>query len=133
VDLLTQADALVINGGYSAVSEVFALRKPVFVVPVPGHAEQFVNANLVQELGLGFMATEQSVLEQLLNMHQENRWLGLKAMPDAFEIDGAREAASAILSFPESIRTAHPAKSSVPVLVPGEITRISHAGASREL
>jgi UDP:flavonoid glycosyltransferase YjiC (YdhE family) len=133
VELLTQADALVINGGYSAVSEVFALRKPVFVVPVPGHAEQFVNANLVQELGLGFMATEQSVLEQLLNMHQENRWPGLKAMPEAFEIDGAREAASAILSFPESIRMAQPTRKSVPVLVPGEITRISHASASREL
>ncbi len=133
VDLLTQADALVINGGYSAVSEAFVLRKPVFVVPVPGHAEQFVNANLVQELGLGFMATEQNVLEQLLTMHQEDRWVGLKPMPEAFEIDGAREAASAILSFPESVRTSKPAKSSVSGLLPGEITRISHAGASRKL
>src|SRR5436190_9458489 len=41
-ELLCRADALVINGGYSAVSEAFALGKPVFVVPVPGHAEQFV-------------------------------------------------------------------------------------------
>ena len=57
-DLLARADALVINAGYSAVSEAFVLRKPVFVVPVPGHAEQFVNACLVKDLGLGFMAVE---------------------------------------------------------------------------
>jgi UDP:flavonoid glycosyltransferase YjiC (YdhE family) len=97
IDLLSQADALVINGGYSAVSEAFVLRKPTFVVPVPGHAEQFVNARLVQELGLGFMATETNVLGKLLEIHQQDRWLGLKPMPPAFELDGAREAAQAIL------------------------------------
>ena len=96
--LLAQADALVINGGYSAVSEAFALRKPVFVVPVSGHAEQFVNARLVQELGLGFLATETDVLDQLLRMYREDRWIGRGTMPPAFEIDGAREAAEIILS-----------------------------------
>jgi hypothetical protein len=97
MDLLSQADALVINGGYSAVSEAFVLRKPTFVVPVPGHAEQFVNARLVQELGLGFTATETNVLGKLLEMYQQDSWLGLKPMPPAFELDGAREAAQAIL------------------------------------
>ena len=94
--LLEKADALVINGGYSAVSEAFALRKPVFVVPVPGHAEQFVNARLVQRLGLGFVATEETVLEQLLDMHRQDRWAGLQPMPPAFELDGASQAAEAI-------------------------------------
>ena len=97
-DLLARADALVINAGYSAVSEAFVLRKPVFVVPVPGHAEQFVNACLVKDLGLGFMATEHDVLDQLLNMYRQDRWLGLKPMPVNFEIEGAREAAAVILS-----------------------------------
>jgi UDP:flavonoid glycosyltransferase YjiC (YdhE family) len=97
VHLLAQADALVINGGYSAVSEAFALRKPTFVVPVPGHAEQFVNARLVNKLGLGFIAKEETVLDQLLSMYQQDHWAGLQPMPPAFELDGAREAASAIL------------------------------------
>ena len=97
IELLSQADALVINGGYSAVSEAFVLRKPTFAVPVPGHAEQFVNAHLVHELGLGFMATEANVLGQLLEMYRQDRWIGLKTMPPAFELDGAREAAQAIL------------------------------------
>jgi hypothetical protein len=97
IELLARADALVINGGYSAVSEAFALRKPVFVVPVPGHAEQFVNARLANELGLGFVATEQDVLDQLQRMYEADRWIDLKPMPAKIEIDGAREAAEVIL------------------------------------
>jgi len=97
-EMLARADVLVINGGYSAVSEAFVLQKPVFVVPVPGHAEQFVNAGLVRDLGLGFVATETDVLDQLLGMYEQNRWVGLKPRQGAFEIDGAREAAAAILS-----------------------------------
>lgn len=97
-NLLVGADALVINGGYSAVSEAFMLRKPVFVVPVLGHAEQFVNACLVNDLGLGFRATEANVLDQLLMMHEQDRWGDLKPMPPTFELDGACEAATAILA-----------------------------------
>ncbi len=98
-ELLKRADALVINGGYSAVSEAFALGKPVFVVPVPGHAEQFVNANLVSDLGLGFVATEADVLDQLLTAYARDSWTGLNPRQSAFEIDGAREAAEIILSY----------------------------------
>jgi uncharacterized protein (TIGR00661 family) len=98
-ELLTRADALVINGGYSAVSEAFALRKPVFAVPVPGHAEQFVNASLVSDLGLGFVASESNILSQLLAMYKADQWTGLKPMPAAFEINGAQEAAGAILEL----------------------------------
>jgi UDP:flavonoid glycosyltransferase YjiC (YdhE family) len=97
-ELLARADVLVINAGYSAVSEAFVLGKPVFVVPVPGHAEQFVNACLVRDLGLGFVATEQDVLDQLLKMHEQDRWIGLKERPAVFEVDGAREAAGIILA-----------------------------------
>ena len=96
IDLLSVADALVINGGYSAVSEAFALRKPSFVVPVPGHAEQFVNASLAHDLGLGFVATEENVLDQLQKMYDANRWIDLPPLPEKIETDGAREAAKAI-------------------------------------
>ncbi len=99
VGLLAQADALVINGGYSALSEAFALRKPTFVIPVPGHAEQYVNACLARDLGLGFVATEADVLDQLLEMRRLDRWAGLRASPPAFEIEGAKEGARAIKAF----------------------------------
>jgi UDP:flavonoid glycosyltransferase YjiC (YdhE family) len=99
VELLSRADALVINGGYSAVSEAFVLGKPVFVVPVSCHAEQFVNAALVRDLGLGFVADEANVLDQLLTLYEHDSWIGRKTLPGAFEIDGAREACGAIGTF----------------------------------
>jgi UDP:flavonoid glycosyltransferase YjiC (YdhE family) len=120
-ELLAQADALVINGGYSAVSEAFVLRKPVFAVPVPGHAEQFVNARLVNEFGLGYVATEDNVLGQLLQMHQRNEWMGLRPMPATFEIQGAREAADAILWIarkPDQLLVSQPGATQVPGLSP---------------
>lgn len=98
-DLLAAADALVINGGFSALSEAFALRKHTFVIPVPGHAEQFVNACLARDLGLGFVATETDVLDQLLEMYRQNRWIGLKPMSGPFEFNGAIEAAEVIISI----------------------------------
>lgn len=95
---LERADAFVINGGYSAVSECFALRKPTFVLPVPGHAEQFVNASLIEDFGLGFAVNEAEVLSRLREMYQKDQWDTRCLPPPAFEIDGAREAAEAILA-----------------------------------
>jgi UDP:flavonoid glycosyltransferase YjiC (YdhE family) len=99
VPLLAAADALVINGGYSALSEAFALRKRTFVIPIPGHAEQFVNACLARDLGLGRIAAENDVVEQLLAMHRQGASIGLKPMQAAIETNGASEAAEAIESF----------------------------------
>jgi UDP:flavonoid glycosyltransferase YjiC (YdhE family) len=102
--LLAGADALVINGGYSALSECFAFRKPTFVLPVPGHAEQFINASLASDLGLGFSVTEQDVLDRLLEMTRRDCWIGRKPMPPAFEINGDMEASEAILAYASTRR-----------------------------
>jgi len=97
--LLARADAFVINGGYSALSEAFAFRKPTFVLPVPGHAEQFINASLAADLGLGFKVNEKNLLDKLLEMHRLDSWIGRKPMPPKFEINGDVEAAEAILAL----------------------------------
>ena len=107
--LLARADAFVINGGYSALSECFAFRKPTFVLPVSGHAEQFVNASLAADLGLGWVVNESEVLPRLLQMYQKDQWLDRPPMPPAFEIDGAAEAAEAILSCATEARRKSPA------------------------
>ena len=57
-ELLHAADIMVVNGGYSAVSEAMVLRKPVVVIPIENHAEQFVNAATVEALGLGLVADQ---------------------------------------------------------------------------
>jgi len=78
--------------------------------PCPGHAEQFVNAGLASDLGLGFSVTEQGVLNRLMEMHRRDCWIGRKPLPPAFEIDGDVEAAEAILAYPFTLKSSWPAR-----------------------
>jgi UDP:flavonoid glycosyltransferase YjiC (YdhE family) len=96
--LLRQADLLVINGGYSAVAEALALAKPVVVVPVPRHAEQWVNGRIIEDLGVGLMASEDG-LEDAMDaaLRDLDRWRQAFArLPPA--ADGAAAAARLILA-----------------------------------
>ena len=58
VKILSSADVVVINGGFSAISEAFIMKKPVIVIPVPRHAEQWVNGKTIENFGVGLMASE---------------------------------------------------------------------------
>jgi len=64
--ILEEADLVVVNGGFSAVSEAFSMKLPMVVLPIPNHAEQWVNARTIQELGVGLMATVEN-LENAVN------------------------------------------------------------------
>lgn len=56
--LINQADIMVINAGFSAVSEVLLLNKFCVVVPIPNHAEQLVNALVLARLGRAIISSE---------------------------------------------------------------------------
>lgn len=75
--LLNQADVLVVQAGFSAISEAMAMRKPFVVVPLAGHAEQWINARSVQQLGVARMATSfaevKSELDLLLSRPEMHR------------------------------------------------------------
>jgi hypothetical protein len=58
---MRDADLVVVNGGFSAVSEALFLRKPMVVVPVPRHAEQWANGECIRRLGAGIAATEEAL------------------------------------------------------------------------
>jgi UDP:flavonoid glycosyltransferase YjiC (YdhE family) len=66
--IVNQADMMVVNGGFSAVSEAVVLRKPVIVIPVENHAEQFINASIIERAGLGLVATEDNVVDKMREM-----------------------------------------------------------------
>lgn len=66
--IVNRADMMVVNGGFSAVSEAVVLRKPVIVIPVENHAEQFINASIIERLGLGLVATEDNVVDKMREM-----------------------------------------------------------------
>ncbi len=97
--LLESARAIVVNGGFSAVSEVFCLRKPVVVLPVPRHAEQWSNAREIEELGVGIMGTEETYIDDLMRLLSgydkfDEACRQMQAPPD-----GASAAADIILSL----------------------------------
>ena len=97
--LVEKADLVVVNGGFSAVSESFSMRKPLVVIPVPNHAEQWINARTIEHLGVGMSAQEADLEDalaaaagQVERFHEGYRKLG--DMPD-----GAAQAANLIMSY----------------------------------
>lgn len=62
------ADIMVINGGFSAISEATVLKKPSVVVPVECHAEQLVNALAFERRGLGLIASQDCIGEKLMEL-----------------------------------------------------------------
>jgi len=100
VELLKGADMLVINGGFSAVSEAISLNKPTFIIPVQGHAEQHINGLLIEDLGAGYLVGETDVVPKLARLHEINEWEGLAPSRRA-EVDtrGAEEAAEVLIKF----------------------------------
>jgi UDP:flavonoid glycosyltransferase YjiC (YdhE family) len=97
--LMRDADLVVVNGGFSAVSEAVFLRKPTIVIPVPRHAEQWVNGDTIERLGLGLVATEaglEDAIDGALERIAEFR-AGYAALPPLH--NGAESAAELILDL----------------------------------
>jgi uncharacterized protein (TIGR00661 family) len=94
---LNDADLVVINGGFSAVSEAFCMRKPMVVIPVPRHAEQWINGRTIEHLGVGTMAREEALESAMLEAFDK-----IQSFREAYEAietipDGAEEVAECIL------------------------------------
>lgn len=97
--LLTTADLVVINAGFSAVSEVRALHLPAVLIPVPRHAEQWANSRLMADLGVALTATEDNLeesLRQALGRIDDLR-AACRALPH--QPHGADQAAALILDL----------------------------------
>jgi uncharacterized protein (TIGR00661 family) len=95
-DIVRNADLMLVNGGFSAVSEAFSLRKPMVVLPIPNHAEQWVNGKTIEKLGVGFMAHENDIEAAMLKAIQQiDRLRGAYDRLPPLR-DGAREAVAHI-------------------------------------
>lgn len=99
--IVRSARLVVVNGGFSAVSEMFCLQKPMLVVPVPRHAEQWLNAYMIKTLGVGDIIAEDEIdramLESLARGDEFcDAYSKLVSVPE-----GAQQAAQRILSFIE--------------------------------
>jgi UDP:flavonoid glycosyltransferase YjiC (YdhE family) len=95
--LVNKADMVVVNGGFSAISESFSMRKPLVVIPVPNHAEQWLNARTIERLGVG-MCAQESELETALRRATQQFGQFHEGYEKLSEIpDGAAQAAELII------------------------------------
>ncbi len=82
---LNKADILIINAGFSAVSEAVLLRKPCVIIPIDHHAEQYVNAHMMEKEGYALVANIDNVwqktTELITHYNQVKQALDRKALP----------------------------------------------------
>ena len=66
--LLKDSDFLIINSGYSAIADALQLCKPMLLLPIDNHAEQWVNAKEVEAMGLGRIINKKYISDEILYM-----------------------------------------------------------------
>ncbi|NOU35581.1 MAG: hypothetical protein HOO88_02215 [Kiritimatiellaceae bacterium] len=99
LEFVRNAGALVINGGFSSVSEAIAMMRPVYVIPVPNHAEQLINAQMVKDVGAGDVAATGTIIQRLKDVYRLNRWDGIKENRVPVDFNGGDEAAALLLEL----------------------------------
>jgi uncharacterized protein (TIGR00661 family) len=63
---ISQAKAVITNGGFTVLSEALFLKKPIFSIPLRNQFEQIVNGKFITQLGVGVSvrnASEQNLKE----------------------------------------------------------------------
>ena len=98
-ELISRADVLVINAGFSAVSEAVFMRKPCIVIPVENHAEQFVNAKNVELMGYGFFSTPENMAHSLKKMCLEIETYRSRIAESEFCANGVEKAFQVLMNF----------------------------------
>jgi UDP:flavonoid glycosyltransferase YjiC (YdhE family) len=99
LEFVRNAGALVINGGFSSVSEAIAMMRPVYVIPVPNHAEQLINALMVKEVGAGDVESTGTIIQRLKEAYRTNCWQGIKQERRPVDFNGGDEAAELLLGL----------------------------------
>lgn len=95
---LRASDVVVTNGGFSSLSEVLALRKPVVVLPIHGHFEQWANAKTAERLGVGLMACSENLEDKMFEAFERQTEFADAYKCLRFE-NGALSAAEALAQY----------------------------------
>jgi len=74
---ISNAKAVITNGGFSVLSEALYLKKPIFSMPIKNQFEQIFNAKIIEKLGAGVFhieLTEDNLKDFIknLNYYMEN-------------------------------------------------------------
>lgn len=76
---LASSKVVICRGGFNSLSEALYLKKPAFIIPIKNHYEQYQNAKILHNLGLGeLIEFEDEVDSQWINKTL-NHWSSQKA------------------------------------------------------
>ena len=93
--LMSRATILVINGGFSSISEALAMAKPMAVIPLKGHIEQYINALWVKENNMGLLSSWDQLESSISNI-KKNYTHFRKHLLNYNHLEGAKQTASLI-------------------------------------
>ena len=99
IDLLNAIDFCVVNGGYSALSELFWAEIPMIIIPVNNHSEQWTNAKQIEDAGCGVMASEDNYEEEVLKLKKNYEMFCENFKKQKIDNNGAEEAIKLILNI----------------------------------
>ena len=99
--LMSQSTIVVINGGFSSISEALALAKPMIVIPLKGHIEQKVNALWIQENNFGIISSWEKLEDSILYVKENYGHFEMHLLKYE-RLNGAEQAASLIIKEMES-------------------------------
>ena len=98
-DEMKKVDVVVIMGGLSSISESMALRVPMVIVPLPGHAEQWANAKRAENLGVAVVTKAELLPESLLRLQEKIELIQTNLRDLPFQFRGASQGAAEIINF----------------------------------
>ncbi len=87
LDLMSRCKALVCTAGFESVCEAMYLDKPVMMVPVAGHYEQYCNALDASKIGAGIYAEtfDLSILKDGIQIYDRQKNTGYRNWVNSFE------------------------------------------------
>lgn len=97
--VLARASMALVQGGFSSLSEVIASATPSLVCPIPGHAEQAVNARVAHELGLALDASLTGLADGLTTLDAQAQQRRTELQQNRPPTDGARHVAATIVEM----------------------------------
>lgn len=66
LELIKIADLVITRAGQTTLAKILSIGKPVIMIPIPGHAEQYGNATSVEENNAGIKLEEENLCEDTL-------------------------------------------------------------------
>lgn len=114
LDLMSRCKALVCTAGFESVCEAMYLDKPVMMVPVSGHYEQYCNALDASKIGAGIYAEsfDLSKLNDCLQIYDRQKNNGYRNWVNSFETEVMNAIQTSLLdeNAPAESKSWYPAK-----------------------